>query len=54
MVQTTKLIKNFLNTAHLEVEQKEPEFACDSNSFYSCNDRESYKGAGVACLLCSC
>lgn len=43
MVQTTKLIKNFLNMACLEVKQKDSGFACDSASYCSCNDREGYK-----------
>lgn len=52
MVQTTKLVKNFLNITWPEVGQKGPDFACDSGSFYSCNDIEDYKGDAMACLLC--
>ena len=52
MVQTTKLIKIFLNITCLEVEQKGPDFACDSASFCSCKDIEDYKGDEIACQLC--
>lgn len=52
MVQTSKLIKDFLNIMYLEVEQKGPGFACDFASFCSCNHIEDYKGGAMVGLLC--